>query len=120
MKYTILIVSDDEVRAKRLSDEIEKKNYNVIVAPDEKQAMFAFKLFKFDLVIIDIKASGLNGVNVTEFISSRFPSTNVIQINCCTGIINAVGLKNAGMDGLYEKPCDIEELLSLIGKVCLN
>ncbi len=59
---TILVVDDDEAIRKLLTDELKDEGYQVITACDAREALKMVETEKLDLVILDIRMPGMDGL----------------------------------------------------------
>lgn len=113
----ILIVDDEPTILLTLSYALRSKNVEVITASRLEPAEEALKRYKFDLVIADIRMSGMLGVEGLElltYIKRYWPGTRVI-------IMTAHGSEEIQQDAYergatcyYQKPVDIRELMRKI------
>ena len=113
----ILIVDDEPTILLTLSYALRTKNVDVITASRLEPAEEALKRHTFDLVIADIRMSGMLGVEGLElltYIKRYWPGTKVI-------IMTAHGSEEIQQDAYergatyyYQKPVDIRELMRKI------
>jgi DNA-binding NtrC family response regulator len=67
-----------------------------------------------DVVILDVKMPGMDGVQTLQEIKKRFPLIEVIMLTGHATVESAVeGMKLGAYDYLM-KPCDIDELISKV------
>ena len=67
MKETqILLVDDEVIFTRNLSKLLEVRGYEVTIANDGKSALRAFGEKKFDVVVLDLKMPGMNGIPTLE------------------------------------------------------
>lgn len=109
----ILIVDDEPTILLTLSYALRSNGVEVVTASRLETAEEALDRYRFDLVIADIRMSGILGVEGLEllsYIKRRWPKTKVI-------IMTAYGseeIKNdayeRGAVQYYDKPVDIDEL----------
>ncbi|MGH7093684.1 MAG: response regulator, partial [Stellaceae bacterium] len=62
MKQRVLIVDDDVDHAESLADVLEMRGHPVELAHSGEEAIECFKAAEFDLVLLDVKLPGINGV----------------------------------------------------------
>ncbi|MBT3209570.1 MAG: response regulator [Bacteroidetes bacterium] len=62
MKKNILVIDDDFAIRQSFILTFEDTNYNVVVAESGYEGIDKFKMQKFDLVYLDLKMPGMNGV----------------------------------------------------------
>ncbi len=74
-----ILVVDDEKEIRELFDAyLSKKGYTVNVAKDGLEAIKKTDAEKFDFVFLDIKMTGLNGVETFKRIKDKNPDCGVI------------------------------------------
>ncbi|MDP2167535.1 MAG: response regulator [Thermodesulfovibrionales bacterium] len=113
----ILVVDDEPVILMALSHLLSNENTVVITSSRIEEAEEALVRYKFDLVIADIRLSGVDGIEGLELLSyvkKISPETAVI-------IMTAYGSdemkEEAGRRGAYhyfEKPIDMDDLIKMV------
>ncbi|MFC2096442.1 response regulator, partial [Bacteroidota bacterium] len=114
---TILIVEDEESNYKLLEMLLKKKGLNILSAENGYEAIEICKGHnKIDLILMDIKMPGMNGLKATMKIKQIKPEIPII-------IQTAYAMQNdekisieAGCDDYIAKPIKKEKLLSLLDK----
>ncbi len=113
----ILIVDDEPTILMTLSHLLSSKDNVVITSSRMEEAEEALARYSFDLVIADIRLSGMYGIEGLEllsYIKKISPTTQVI-------IMTAFGSDEIRDDAMgrgafyyYEKPIDIAHLISKV------
>jgi DNA-binding NtrC family response regulator len=113
----ILIVDDEPTILMTLSHLLSNKETTVIASSRIEEAEEALSRYSFDLVIADIRLSGMYGIEGLEllsFIKNMHPETEVI-------IMTAYGTEEIREDAYrrgayyyYEKPVDLSHLLTKV------
>jgi DNA-binding response OmpR family regulator len=111
----ILLVEDEEFLRDLYSRSLRLKNYEVETAVDSEDALVKLKLFKPDVVILDIILPRLNGIEVLKMLKND-PRLKRIPVIMLTGVseinkikecldIGAIGyiLKGSSADEITEK-----------------
>ena len=114
VKASILVVDDEIHLADTLADVLNAKGYNVSVANDGFTAVALTRKTSFDIVLMDIKMPGMNGVEAYKQIKKAKPETRAIMM---TGYSVEHLVKEATREGAYvvmNKPIDIGRLLEVI------
>ena len=114
----ILIVEDDQKIAMALVIRLKANGYSASVAPDALAGATLARAIKPDLILLDISLPGGNGFQLAESFL-RMPEINGIPIIFITASKNPALLQKVmelGAVGLFEKPFDIEKLLSSIDR----
>lgn len=61
---TILVVDDDESIRNLLTEELKEEGYRVITAPNARDALKIVEQEPLDLVVLDIRMPGMDGLEV--------------------------------------------------------
>ena len=112
------VVEDDADVAQMLQRalESESENYSVAVASDGFRAAYLVYSFRPDLIILDIRLPGIDGVEVCKVIKEDPASshTKIVVVSAYLDDQTTNQLKEAGVDDLFPKPVDVEKLLGKI------
>ena len=114
---TVLIVDDQDSIRMSLAAVLEDSGYNIIEAESGYQAIDAVKQSSIDLVLLDIKMPGINGVQTFREIKKISPGTAVVMM---TGFALEDLVEAALEEGAYSvvyKPFDVEKIISLVESV---
>lgn len=114
---TVLIVDDQDSIRMSLAAVLEDSGYNIIEAENGYQAIDAVKQSSIDLVLLDIKMPGINGVQTFREIKKISPGTAVVMM---TGFALEDLVEAALEEGAYSvvyKPFDVEKIISLVESV---
>jgi len=74
----ILLVDDNLIEQKLISEILEKEGYKVVVVPDGLEALVELGKHSVDLVLSDIEMPNLNGYQLLEFLKSKYADIPVI------------------------------------------
>ena len=118
MPKQVLIVDDEETLtwslAKSLSN--DRDTYEVTTANDGETALELTRKSPFDLVVLDIRLPGINGLDVLLKIKDERPATKVIIMTAYGSSEIKAKAKARGSLFYIEKPCEIEQMRGLILK----
>ena len=118
LKNVLVLVVDDTLEDRQtLKDILESKSYKVTTAKDGHEAIEVIKQQKVNIIFVDVKMPGIDGVKTFEEIHKIAPSVPVIMI---TGYSVDDMVKEAMCKGAYAclfKPIDVEKLLSIMEDV---
>jgi DNA-binding NtrC family response regulator len=112
----ILIVDDDKDTRDILSDLISSDGYKAITASDGRQALIETKAHSPDLVLLDIKLPGIDGLKVLEEIKKMDKDLPVIMLTAHEDVKGAVQAMKSGAFDYITKPFDNEEMVLNIKK----
>ncbi|AFM26567.1 response regulator [Desulfomonile tiedjei] len=116
MGYSKLLVVDDEqaflsVMQKRLS----RRGIDVSLAKSGEEAITEITETRdFDVVILDVRMPGLDGIQVLKEIKKISPQTQVIVLTAHPSFEAALEVTNLGAFAYLIKPCDFEELVTKV------
>lgn len=116
-KPKILVVDDMKSMRRTLAGLMEDKGYDVTGVEDGYQAIEAAKRTAFDLIFMDIKMPGINGVQTFREIKKITPKSVVVMM---TGFAVEDLVKEALEEGAFSvvyKPFDTERVISLVEAV---
>ena len=114
MKTNILVVDDLKSSRLTLGGILEDEGHNVVLVENGYQAIEAAKQVPFDLVFMDIKMPGINGVQTFHEVKKINPQAAVIMMTAYSveGLV-----REALEEGAYAvvyKPFDMEHVVSII------
>jgi DNA-binding NtrC family response regulator len=108
---SILLVDDEAPFVETMTKRLTKRGYAVQSAHTGEDALQRLSgKNKIDVVILDVKMPGMDGIQTLEAIKRRFPITEVIMLTGHATVESAIeGMKLGAFDYLM-KPCDMEQL----------
>jgi DNA-binding NtrC family response regulator len=106
-----MLVDDEADFINTMSKRLEKRDFKVITANDGEQALeMVDKNRNLEVMILDVKMPGMDGIEVLEAMKKKYPLIEVIMLTGHATIESAIdGMKIGAFDYLM-KPCDIEQL----------
>ena len=79
-KMNIMIVDDEMIVRKSLFHWFERSGHRVDTAPSGFEALEKLETTPFDLLFVDIKMPGMDGIELLEKVKSEYPETVVVII----------------------------------------
>jgi len=116
-KLSILIVEDGKSQREMLRDFLRNKGYDVSEAERGDKALELARKNYFDLLLIDYKMPGMNGMAVLEEVKGINPEIDVIMMTAFGTIDTAVKAIKMGAADYITKPIELEELIILIDRI---
>jgi formate/nitrite transporter len=116
MAEKMLIIDDDEIILKSCRKVFEAEGFEVAttLAPQEGLSMVSEK--SFDVVLVDWRMPGFDGMDVVEEIDKRSPKTAMVMISGHPSVGRATeAMKRGAMDYL-SKPFRPEEIVDVVHK----
>jgi two-component system response regulator HydG len=115
-KPKILIVDDEPSHRTMLRAVLAQEGYAVAEAPDGRDAVEAVEKDAFDLILLDIRMTAMDGIEALAEIRKISPLVPVLIMTAYASVQTAVEALKAGAFDYLTKPLDIEELKVLIDK----
>ena len=114
MKTNILVVDDLKSSRLTLGGILEDEGHNVVLAENGYQAIEAAKQIPFDLVFMDIKMPGINGVQTFREVKKINPRAAVIMMTAYSVEDLVREALEEGAYAVVYKPFDMEHIVSII------
>jgi two-component system, NtrC family, response regulator HydG len=117
VKGSILLVDDNEEFLDSTKDVLEEEDYRVVTAAGGEEAIRQVENSDFDVILMDIKMPGLNGVDTFVEMKKRKPGVKVVM---CTAYIVESLIRRALEEGAYavlNKPFEMNSLLKTLEMV---
>ena len=115
-KPKILVVDDDESHRIMLRAVLKEEGYHVTEAADGTDAVKAVETEAFDVILMDIRMTNMDGIEALTEIRKISPLVPVLIMTAYASVKTAVEALKAGAFDYVTKPLDIEELKILIEK----
>ena len=112
----ILVVDDEEHIRFLLSEKLLQHGYDVSTAASGEEAVATLQRDEYDLLLLDLKMPGMDGLQVMGEARKLAPNTVVIMLTAHATLDSAIeALRQGGHDYLI-KPSSTEEILSSVKK----
>ena len=112
----ILIVDDDKIILEQLSKYVKNNFYKILLASNGKTALKIFDKEKIDILLIDVKLPDINGLDLLQKIKEKNRHCEVIITTGFGSLEVAIESLKKGAIDYIEKPVDLEELTTAIGR----
>jgi DNA-binding NtrC family response regulator len=110
LKRRVLVVEDDAAHRAALERHLGRSGFDVLACDSGEQALGRYSGFGPDLVISDIRMSGMSGMELLTTLMERSPGVRVVLITAHDDMQLAVdAMRNGALDFLT-KPLDLDEL----------
>lgn len=119
----IMIVDDEAVVRDVLCSVLEKKGYKTVAIADGDTAISYAETKKPDLILLDIKMQGLDGIKTCLRLRQTLQIEEMLRLTPRTGIMIITGCNapqsveksfSAGAIDVIRKPFDLEDIISRI------
>ena len=112
-KNRILIVDDDETVRRSYLRSLESISNNIEAASDGEEALQTMERKPFDVVLLDMRMPGQDGLSVLRTIKQKWPESEVVII---TGYPTVASAKEAVRLGAYDyvaKPVGPQDVINV-------
>ena len=113
-KHDILIVDDDPMTLKTLSDILRVKGHAPLAVAQGRTALERVENKPPAVALIDLKLEDMSGLALLAEVKHRSPGTECIVITGHASQASAIEAVNLGAYGYLRKPYDVEQLLIII------
>ncbi len=110
----ILIVDDEPAIRLFLEEELSQAGYEVTTAASGEEALARLQKNPVDLILLDLKMGGMDGLQVMAEVSRRPLPPVVILLTAHASLDSAIEAMRRGGHDYLLKPCRTEELLASV------
>jgi DNA-binding NtrC family response regulator len=112
----VLLVDDEVPFVETMTKRLSKRELMVLPAYSGREALEKLEKNGVDVVILDVKMPGMDGIETLREIKKIHPLVEVIMLTGHATVETAVeGMRLGAFDYLM-KPCEIEELLAKVAE----
>ena len=112
----ILVVDDQSSVLELLRAVLESDGHTVDTAGDGESGVEKLRTGFHDLVIMDLRMPGIDGIEALQLMKGSSPQTGVIMMTAYASVETAVSAMKLGAYDYITKPIDIDEVRRVIGK----
>jgi DNA-binding response OmpR family regulator len=116
MKSNILVVDDEPVARQSLTDILKLEGYNVSSAPNGQAAVEYVRTHPIDLMIVDLRMPGMDGLEVVQVINQISPETEVILLTAFGSTETAIQALRLRIHDYLLKPASPAQVLASVKK----
>jgi DNA-binding NtrC family response regulator len=110
----ILLVDDEIVFSRNMSKLLANRGYRVTAVNSGDNAIKALEKEKFDVVVLDLKMPGMDGISTLKEIKKLDLFTETLILTGHGSIDTALEAIKLGAYDYLTKPCEIDELVAKI------
>lgn len=114
MKFTILVIDDEENIRNGLASNFEMEDYNVKTASNGREGLSLLKKGDIDLVVTDLRMDGISGEDVVRHVTTETPGIPVIVLTGHGSIDAAVKAMRDGAYDFLTKPLNLDQLNMIV------
>ena len=114
---TIMLVDDEVPFVEAMSKRLSRRDLEVEKAFNGQEALDKLAADgKVEVVILDVKMPGMDGIETLQAIKRRVPLVEVIMLTGHATVESAIeGMKLGAFDYLH-KPCDMDHLIAKVSE----
>ncbi|MDE5897677.1 MAG: sigma-54 dependent transcriptional regulator [Treponemataceae bacterium] len=120
MKFTILVIDDEENIRNGLAANFELEDYNVRTASNGRDGLALVGKGDIDLVVTDLRMDGVSGEEVVRRVVSETPGIPVIVLTGHGSIDAAVDAMKGGAYDFLTKPLNLDQLNMIVRRALQN
>jgi DNA-binding NtrC family response regulator len=113
-KFKVLLVDDEEEFVNTLSERLEMRDLNSETALNGEQALQIVTDEEPDVMVLDLKMPGIDGMEVLRRVRKAYPKVQVIILTGHGTDKDAEEAKKLGAYSYLQKPVDIDHLVKVM------
>jgi DNA-binding NtrC family response regulator len=114
MKGKILVVDDESTARKSWADILRLESYQVATASSGEAAVAALQKETYDIMLLDLRMPGMDGLEVLKSASKIAPDTQIIVLTAHGSLESAIEALRQGAHDYLLKPASPEQVLSSV------
>jgi DNA-binding response OmpR family regulator len=116
MKSNILVVDDENVARQSLTDILKLEGYNVASASNGQAAVEYVRAHPVDLMIVDLRMPGMDGLEVVQVVNQMAPDTEVVLLTAFASTDSAVQALRLRIHDYLIKPAAPAQVIASVKK----
>jgi len=112
----VMVVDDEPDFLETIVKLLSKRNLKVVGAESGEKALELLENEPFDVVVLDIRMPGMDGIETLREIKKRKPSTEVIMLTGHGSIESGLQGLQLGAYDYVMKPAELDDLIERIRK----
>ena len=109
--FSVLLVDDEIDFLQTLIKRLKKRHLNIRSAASGQEALSVLASDRIDVVVLDVRMPGMDGIETLREIKKRDPLTEVIMLTGHASVEVAISGMALGAFDYLMKPMDIDELV---------
>jgi DNA-binding NtrC family response regulator len=113
----ILIVDDDRVFRLSTAELLRQEEHEVTLASDGAEAVEQLRAASFDLVLLDLRMPGIDGISLVEVLRQWGHGVPILMISGVGTVQDAVAALHTGVDDFLTKPVEPDVLTARVARL---
>ena len=114
MKSSILIVDDEPVARKSLTDILRLEGYTVASAPNGQAAVEHVRTHHIDLMVVDLRMPGMDGLEVVQVVNQLAPDTEIVLLTAHASTETAIQALRLRIHDYLQKPAPPAQIVASV------
>ncbi len=110
----VLLVDDEALYVESLAKVLRRRGLDPETALGGAEALARLREVEYDVIVLDLRMPGMDGIATLEAIRSRDPVTPVLLLSGQADVARATSALKGGAVDFLTKPCPIETLAAAI------
>lgn len=116
MKPNILVVDDEPVARQSLSDILRLEGYAVSAVPNGQAAVEYVRTHPIDLMVVDLRMPGMDGLEVVQVVNQVSPETEIILLTAYGSTESAIQALRLRVHDYLLKPAAPSQVINSVKK----
>lgn len=116
MKSNILVVDDENVARQSLTEILKLEGYSVVSVPNGQAAVEHVRTHPVDLMVVDLRMPGMDGIQVIQVVNQVSPDTEVILLTAHGSTDSAIQALRLRVHDYLTKPAAPAQVLASVKK----
>jgi len=112
----ILVIDDESVIRESMTAYLEDSGFLVCQASDGREGLAVFRREHPDLVMVDLRMPGIDGLEALKILKEKKPELQVILLTGHATVEKGIEAMKLGAMDFLEKPADLSQLTEKIKK----
>ncbi len=116
MSGKILIVDDEEAVRFFIADALSRVGWDVEEADSGEAALTALTKQAYEVILLDLRMPGIDGLTVMRQTKERWPETMIIIMTAYASLDSAIEAVRQGAFDYLRKPCSVDDIISCVNR----
>lgn len=116
MKYSIVVVDDEPIARKSLTDILRLEGYSVSSVSNGQAAVEFVRTHHVDLMVVDLRMPGMDGLEVVQVVNQLAPDTEVIILTAYGSTESAIQALRLRIHDYLMKPAPPAQVVASVKK----
>ncbi len=112
----VLVVDDDQLLRQLVTDQLSRSGFESAAAASGEEALAALQASDYDVVLLDIRMTGMSGLDALRAIRKLDDPPEVIMLTADTSLATGLEAMRYGAYDYLTKPATLDEMEALIRK----